>query len=238
MFTSFLSTGDAHRVSVLLEKLLAYGFRGALTGSVATEAHLFSQGRNTERRPLNDLDFVVGSFASIPGPLANGFLAHHIHPHAPEGKLLLQLIDREQSLRIDLFRQFGATLTRTERLKGPTGPLTVISLEDLVARTTALVLGCLRGGKPIDPKHVRTFRRLAGLGEPGRINVAWRDHRRSEVESFPEAVQLAHQLLENRLDLAIRDLYSPEVSVCPQCHDHGPFRRACPDSIVQILGYW
>ena len=239
MFTKFLSTSDAHRVSLLLEKLSAYGFRGgALTGSLATEAHLLSQGRNTERRSLNDLDFVVGSFASIPGSLAEGFLVHHIHPHAPEGKMLLQLIDREQAMRIDLFRQFGATLTRTERLKGPTGPVTVISLEDLLARTTALVVGCLRRGKSVDPKHARAFRRLAGLGEPGRIDAAWRDHRQSELESFHQAAQLAHQLLDHHPELAIRERYSAEVSVCPQCQDNGPFRRACPDVIVQVLGYW
>lgn len=119
MFTEFLSTRDARRVSLLLQKLSAYGFRGgALAGSLALEAHLLSQGRNTERRSLNDLDFVVESFGSIPGSLADGFLLHHIHPYALEGKTLLQLIDREQALRIDLFRQFGATLTRTERTHG------------------------------------------------------------------------------------------------------------------------
>jgi hypothetical protein len=239
MFTEFLSAGDARRVSLLLENLSACGFRGgALTGSLATEAHLLSQARNTERRSLNDVDFVVESIASIPGSLAGGFLVHHIHPHAPEGKILLQLIDREQALRIDFFRQFGATLTRIERLKGPAGPLPVISLEDLIARTTALVVGSLRRGKPIDPKHARAFRRLAGLGEPGRIDAAWHDHRQSELESFHQAAQLAHQLLDRHPELAIPERYSAEVSVCPQCQDHGPFRRACPDIIVQILGYW
>ena len=104
--------------------------------------------------------------------------------------MLIQLIDRERALRIDLFGQFGATLTRVQRLKGPTEPVTVISLEDLVARTTALVVGRLRRGKPKDPKHARAFRRLAGLGEPGRIDAAWRDHRQSELESFQQAAQL------------------------------------------------
>jgi len=114
----------------------------------------------------------------------------------------------------------------------------VISLEDLVARTTGLVLGRLRRGKPIDPKHVHAFRRLAGLGEPGRIDAAWRDHHQSELESFHQAAQLAHQLLDHHPELAIRERYSAEVSVCPRCQDDGPFRRACPDIIVQILGYW
>src|SRR5258707_697659 len=59
MFTEFLSTSDAQCVSLMLEKLSDYGLRGgALAGSLATEAHLLSQGRDTEPRPLNDLDFV------------------------------------------------------------------------------------------------------------------------------------------------------------------------------------
>jgi hypothetical protein len=155
-----------------------------------------------------------------------------------EGKTLLQLIDREQALRIDLFRQFGATLMRTELLNGPTGPLSVISLEDLVARTTALVLGRLRRGKTIDLKHTRAFRRLAGLGEPGRIDVAWHDHRQSELESFDQASQLAHRLLDLHPELAIHEPSSAEVSFCPQCQDDGPFRSARPELIVKILGYW
>ena len=239
MFTQFLSTSDAHRVSLLLEKLSACGFRGgALTGSVATEAHLLSRGYNTERRPLNDLDFVVESFNSIPGSLADGFLLHHIHPHASEGKLLLQLIDREQALRIDLFRQFGATLTRTELLNGPAGRLKVISLEDVVARTTALVLGGLRRNKTVDRKHARAFRRAAGLGEPCGIDAAWRDHRESELESFHQAAQAAHELLELHPELVTSEQHSTQVSVCPGCQDDGPFRRARPDIIVKTLGYW
>jgi hypothetical protein len=238
MFTEFLTPGDGLRVSVVLKKLSAYGFRGgALTGGLVTEAHLLSHGRATEQRVLNDLDFIVESFASIPGSLAEGFLSHHIHPHALEGKTLLQLIDQEQRLRIDLFRQFGSTLTRTEILNGPAGPLRVISIEDLVARTTSLVVGCLRKGETIDVKHARAFRRLAGLGEPVKLDTAWRDHRQSELESFPEVVRQAHQLLELHPELVIRERYSAEVVACPQCQDQGPFRRARPDIIVNILGH-
>ena len=239
MFTEFLSASDAQRVSLALRKLTAGAFQGgALTGSLAAEAHLLSLGLKTERRPLNDIDFVVESFASIPGALADGFLVHHIHPHALEGKTLLQLIDPEQALRIDFFRQFGATLARTGRLPGPTAPLTMISLEDLVARTTSFVLGHLRRGATIDQKHARAFRRLAGLGDPAKIDAAWRDHRQSEIESFHEAAQLAHQILDLHPELVIHEQYSPEVSTCPKCQDHGPFQRAHPDVVIKILGYW
>lgn len=239
MFTELLSTNDAQRVSRTLERLSAYGFRGgALAGGLATEAHLSSVGRHTEPSALNDLDFVVESFASIPASLADGFLLHHVHPRALEGKTLVQLIDREQALRIDLFRQFGATLTRAGVLNGVIGPLAVISLEDVVARTTSLVLGCLRRGLTIDAKHARAFRRLRGLGEPARLDVAWRDHRQSELESFHQAAEVAHQLLDLHPGLVVRERYSADVTACPHCQDDGPFRRTRPDLIVEILGYW
>ena len=159
---------------------------------------------------------------------------HHIHPHASEGKTLLQLIDPEQALRIDLFRQFGSTLARTETLNG----LTVISLEDIVARTTSLVVGHLRKGRTIDPKHALAFRRLAGLGDPAKIDAAWHDHRQSELESFDQAAELTHQLLDLHPERVIRERYSTDVRVCAQCQDIGPFRRTRPDTIVKILGYW
>jgi hypothetical protein len=79
----------------------------------------------------------------------------------------------QQALRIDLFRQFGATLTRAKRLCA----LPEISLEDLVARTTSLVAGHLRRGRSIDLKHARAFRRLSGVGDLARIEAACRDHR-------------------------------------------------------------
>jgi hypothetical protein len=168
---------------------LATGFIGVLTGGAATEIHLLHR-RETECRRLNDLDFVVESFASIPESLAQDFLFHHVHPDAPEGKTLLQLIDQEQWLRIDLFRQFGTTLSRAEIMEGPLGSLKVISLEDLVARTTSLVVGNLRRGSVIDRKHARSFLRLAGLGDPAKLEMAWGDHRQSEAASFSEAVGL------------------------------------------------
>jgi hypothetical protein len=218
MFTEFLNPRDAERASLSIEKLSAHGFEGALTGSLAAEAHLLSRRLKTEQRPLNDLDFVVESFASIPGSLAKEFLVHHVHPNAPEGKTLLQLIDPEQALRIDVFRQFGTTLTRAERLN----VLTVISLDDLIARTAALVVGHLRRGAAIDPKHARAFRRLAGLADPAKI----------------EATQLAHQLLDRHPELLIREQYSTEITPCPKCQDQAPFQRASPNIIVKTLGYW
>jgi hypothetical protein len=111
------------------------------------------------------VDLVVDSF-TIPASLADRFLLHHIHPHAPEGKTLLQLVDRERALRVDLFRAFGTTLTRAHVLDERTG------------------------------------------------------------------------LLPQCPDLLVCETYSAVITACDQCRDFGPFRRAAPDLIVSILGYW
>lgn len=239
VFAPFLSPSDCLRASESLAKLLACGLcECALTGGVAAELHLVAQGRRAEQRVLNDLDLVVESFEAIPAAIAEGFLLHHIHPHALEGKTLIQLIDEKQRLRIDLFRQFGSTLKRARIPEPAIGPLPLISLEDLVARTTSMVLGCLRRRHTIDVKHARTFRRLTGLGDPAKLETAWRDHRQEQEESFAEAAGLAQELLDAHPELVVREQYESEVKLCPECRDVGAFRRARPPLILQTLGYW
>lgn len=62
--------------------MLAHGLRCALTGGLAIDGQLRLHGRAVEQRGLNDIDFVVEDFASIPGSLAAWFLQHHVHPDA------------------------------------------------------------------------------------------------------------------------------------------------------------
>jgi hypothetical protein len=238
MFSDWLTRDDARRASDVAERLLPDGFRGALTGSLATEARLRAQGRPIERRALNDLDFVIDSFNSIPTSLADRFLMHHIHPHAPKGKILLQLVDQKSGLRLDLFRAFGTEMTRANTMDEQTGRLLVLSVEDLVARSTAHVCGRLRQGRPIDVKYVRAFTRLAGLGKPPQLADAWRDHHQEVPGTLEEATQQANELVALSPELLINETYSASVTACDQCAECGPFRRAAPDVIVSILGYW
>jgi hypothetical protein len=238
VFSALLKSNDAQRASAVVERLLADGFRGALTGSLGAEAQLRRHGRPIEWRALNDLDLVVDSFNAIPESLADRFLLHHVHPYAPEGKTLVQLVDVENALRVDLFRAFGATLTRAHVLDEQTGSLPVLAVEDLVARKTGYVCGCLLQGRAIDVKHVRAFTRLTGLGEPAQLIDAWRDHGQEVPGTLEEATQQANQLLVRRPDLLICETYSAVSTTCEQCRDFGPFRRAAPEMIVSILGYW
>ena len=240
VFSAFLNINDAKRVSEVVEKLLENDLREcALAGGLAVEARLRDCGRPTDYgRTLNDVDLVVGDFNAIPTALAAGFVVNHVHPYAPEGKTLLQVIDRERTLRVDLFRAFGATLSRACVMDDQTGPLRVLAVEDLVARTTAYVCGRLRNGLEIDPKHVRAFTRLADLGRPEQLSDAWQDHRQDVPGSLEEATQEAHELLRRHPELVVSDQYSTTIAACERCQDYGPFRAASPRTIVEILGYW
>jgi hypothetical protein len=239
VFSAFLNANDAKRASDVVEKLLANDFRGcALTGGLAIEARLRAHGRPFHRRALNDVDLVVEGFDAIPTALADRFVLNHIHPHAFEGKTLLQVIDREGALRVDLFRAFGTTLSRARVLDEQTGPLPVLAVEDLVARTTAYVCRRFRNGLEIDSKHVRAFTRLTDLGRPKQLAEAWQDHRQDVPGTLEEATQEAHQLLGRHPELVVSEEYSTVVTACDQCQDYLPFRLAPPETIVDILGYW
>jgi hypothetical protein len=101
--------------------LLAHGLECALTGGLAIDAQLRVHGRSVEPRALNDIEFVVEAFASIPGSLAASFLPHHVHPAAIDGKTLLQLVDQQRAIRIDLFHTLASTLLRAIKLDDEVG---------------------------------------------------------------------------------------------------------------------
>lgn len=237
MFAGVLNDDDARRATEVVEAVLAHGIRCALTGGLAIEARLREHGRPGERRSLNDIDFVVEDFASIPESLAGAFLQHHVHPNADEGRTLLQLVDQPRAIRIDLFRAFGASLSRASTVTDETGDLEVLSIEDLVARTTALVCGRLRRGETIDVKHVVAFSRLRGLGQSRVLAAAWNDHRQQVPGTLEDASREAVQLLEAHPELSVVEEYTSTPVICGRCRAHGAFRPAPLEAIVEILGY-
>jgi hypothetical protein len=238
VFSAFLEADDARRASDVVEKLLANGLRRcALTGSLALEARLRAHGRPVHRCALNDVDLVVDSFEAIPPALADEFLLNHVHPHAPPGKTLLQVIDREHAIRVDLFRAFGTTLSRARVLDDQTGPLPVLAIEDLVARTTAHVCGRLLKGLEIDPKYVHSLMRLIDLVRPAQLTDAWEDHRQDVPGTFEAVIREAHRLLVRHPERLVAEKSSCVMRACDRCQDYGPFRLAPREMIVDVLGY-
>jgi hypothetical protein len=114
----------------------------------------------------------------------------------------------------------------------------VVCLEDLVARTTALVCGRLSRGLPLDPKHADHFLALRGLGDSRRLAEAWSAHRQQVSGMFADADREASQLLQQHPELLMPDVYSPNARPCTRCKSHGAFIPGSPERIVQTLGYF
>jgi len=239
MLQRFLSFADADRALCIFRKLARHDMRRlALTGGFAIEIHRLRRRCRPSIRSLNDIDFIADSFDSIPESLADDFLFRHIHPLDPPGRTMLQAIDRESALRIDVFRAYGGAMSRTSNLDLSTGPIQLISLEDLVARAARLALD-LAAGVPTPSKHVTDFQRLAELVDPAEMETVWRDHRKpGHPISFEETNRLLQRLIPVCQDLLITPEYSKDTEkVCPRCRTTSAFRFADPKLILSTLGY-
>jgi hypothetical protein len=239
IFDRFLSAADAGRALRTFRKLARHDIsRWALTGGLATEIHSLRRGCPASTRRLNDIDFIAGSFDHIPVSLAGDFLFRHIHPLDPPGKTMLQLVDQENALRIDVFRACGATMSRTSTVDFPSGPMQLVSLEDLAARAARLAFD-LAEGVPAPSKHAADFLRLAALADPAQVETAWRDHRKpGQPASFAEANGLLQHVIPARGNLPITPDYSKDAGeVCPRCKATAAFPLADPKLVLSILGY-
>ncbi len=228
-------TSDAARVERVFLKLARHNIRNwALTGGVAFEIHSRILSLHCPERPLNDLDFITGEFACIPGTLSQDFLFRHIHPFAPPGKTMLQVIDPDAALRIDVFRSCGETMSRTVAVD----TMQLVSLEDLVARAARLLLD-LAAGVPVPSKHARDYLRFLKLAGAAAKESAWQDHRKpSQPATFREAKAALEDLIPASAALLVTPQYSQDPNqLCPKCASHGAFQLADPNVVLSLLGY-
>jgi hypothetical protein len=229
-----LSGNEIVRAERVLRKLARHDIGNwALTGGLAFEIHGKRLGLDCSR-PLNDIDFIAVAFTSIPETLSQDFLFRHIHPAAPPGKTILQLIDPDAALRVDVFRACGQTMQRVITL----AQLRIASLEDLVARTARLLLD-LAEGVPVAPKHARDYQRFAELAGAEEMEAAWRDHRKP---LHPTTFQATKCLLQDLIPASGHLLIAPEYSRDPneaysRCAPTGAFQLADPKLVLSLLGY-
>jgi hypothetical protein len=239
MLQRFLSKADAERVLHVFQKLTVHDIRRwAVTGGLAVELHHVRLGAQPSLRPLNDLDFITGSFDCIPETLADEFLFRHIHPLDPPGKTILQFVDADNALRMDVFRAYGETMDRTCGFDFPSGRIRLISLEDLVAREARLTLDIAQG-IPVLRKHAKDFLRLLELTEPEEVEGAWQGHRRPmHPVTFKEACSVLRALIPSHPELLVDPDYSKDTQKsCLRCKPTPEFHLASLEVILSLLGY-
>jgi hypothetical protein len=236
----FLSIDDARRALHTLRKLALHELsRWALVGGLAVEFHCLRAEHCPAIRHLSDIDFIAPAFGCIPETLARDFLFRHVHPFDPPGKTIVQLINAETSLRVDVFRAYGGILSRATSIDFPSGPLRVISVEDVVAREARLLLD-LDANVPVPTKHAADYLRLAEFVKSSNMETAWQDHRKpNHPMTFGDTDTLVKQLIATRPNLLIIPNYSNDTAeICPRCVPTPPFQLADPEVVLSLLGYY
>jgi hypothetical protein len=227
------ASDDIHRVARTLHLLAEHDIgHWALTGGTAIELYLRGE------RPLHDLDFVAASFDRLPSGLGKAILIRHAHPHDPPAKTMLQAVDPATSVRVDVFRAYGAEMERARSTTWSGIALRVVAFEDLVARHARLCCGLLRG-EVLAPKFARDFLRMVEVAPPASIEPVWREHRKvGDPESFAEVAGLLRTAIATRADLLIQPVYSTDVEeVCPRCESTASFPLADARQVFAHLGY-
>jgi hypothetical protein len=239
MTDRFLCADEARRAFKTFQRLWHHDISvWALAGGLAVEIHCLRGGLPASTRLLNDVDFVAPVFDCIPATLPVDFLIRHMHPFDPPGKTILQLVDAETALRVDLFRAYGAIMTRTLPLEFSFGPIRLISIEDVLARAARLLLD-LSGGVPVPAKHANDYLRLEILIQPSDVEAAWQDHRKpGHPVTFCETNTLVLGLIATHRDLLITPDYSKDATqICSRCVPVAGFPLADPDLLLSLLGY-
>jgi hypothetical protein len=190
------------------------------------------------RRLLSDIDFITGSFSLLPPSLKSDFLFRHVHPHDPPGKTVLQAIDPQEALRIDVFNDGGVSLPRAEKVELSGSQVSIISFEDLFARSARISLSIMHG--EAIAKHARDFFRLSKVATVESVECVWHFHRRPDQPStFREACDLLHYLIPLHQEHLITPEYSNDgTEVCKRCKPSVHFPLADPRQIHSILGYY
>jgi hypothetical protein len=195
-------------------------------------------GNGSGNLRINDVDIVVRSFDDLPPGLREGFLCIHVHPDAPPGKILIQLVDPGEALRVDIFRTIGETRARARVARVLGMRLRVVSLEDLAARAVRELMNLSRE-QTVPRKYADQFRRTIDRIDPTLVEKAWSDHRKPhDPVAFSEAVRKIASLLVSRNRFLGLQRYVTNIgAVCERCRSAGPFEPAPPGDIFDILGY-
>jgi hypothetical protein len=235
----FFSIADSTRAEAVLRRLVLHKIKGwAVTGGLAVGLHSVAARMEPIGRSLSDLDFVTERFEEIPETLARDFLFRHVHPRQQSGGTMMQLVDVDAQLRIDVFRAVGETFKRASQMTLPVGEVTVVALEDLIARAARLSLD-LANGVPVPAKHAADFLLLSTMLGRRDAQSAWCDHRKpNQPESFAEVRKILTELIPNQRNLLVSPEYSKDVHArCERCMPTAAFPLADPRAILSVLGY-
>lgn len=238
MLDSLFTPTETQPIGAALSRLLTHNLHCfALTGSIA----LYAQSNNhtlNMPRVFGDVDIVIETIDDLPTSILDEFICLHVHPTGKKGDLLLQLANKQDAVRFDIFKAIGGALLRARPFPLKSKKVLVLSCEDLAARIASLLMK-LERGVSLPSKHAEDFMSLTSLISDEAIEPVWQDYRNeSDPPTFKEAAFRIKRLIKANPELLISPLYSKDIATqCHKCQSIGPFKPADRKDVFSILGY-
>ncbi len=210
------TTGESARIFGFLHKLRPYLRLDecCLVGSLAIQWRLHEAGIEPGRdRPLNDLDMIARSPASIDARAARAFEVGHQHQR--DSRFYLTLIDPATQLKLDIFTWAGDDdRAQMVKLAGQRWP--VSSAEHQLVATLADAQKPTHG-QELDPKQLTALEHLLAITDQPRAGAIWQEHYPAGP-GFEAALQTA-AMVARRYPHLVRPLEhtAPAAKPCTDC---------------------
>lgn len=237
LLDSLFVTKENQPVGAALHRILGHTpGHLTLTGSIALQAHLARRSL-VHSRLFGDVDIIINTLDDLPATLVDDFICPHVHPFGKRGDLLIQLVNPQDAIRLDVFCAVGNAVLRAENVALGSNKFFVISCEDLMAKTTSLLMKLSRGGT-VSAKHAQDFTTLLPLVSDA-IEDVWQEYRNNlDPPTFRETVPYVRDLILTHSHALVNPSYNKDVTAkCPKCQTVGLFKPADPRDIFKILGY-
>lgn len=206
---------DVESLSATLSRFLPHAKASALalTGGVAIQIHCRDAGVSCGRTRIADVDFVATDVDAVAPSVATSLLVAHFHlPHAGYPKFMMQLVDPATRLRIDVFPDLVASMTRATERRVAGHWVRVLDVRSILDHKMQ-TLARASATRPIDGKHERDARILAAL--------------------------CGQRIEPIRSDCIAPDVYGMDLTTCVRCDASrtSAFPVASRKRIFEILGY-
>lgn len=234
-----LTANDANKCQTSLDKLARHSNEPLpITGGLAVACHRLTSGLSQDVTPLNDLDIVITEH-KLAATLSHDFFIAHYHPDQKQGRMLLQLVEKTQALRIDIFTSFSPTLARRSTPVTISGiRCSLVSAQDLAARLVS-VLGAVLEAETVDPKYLQRFKALEPLIDSSTINTVWQDYRKTYApHDFHEATDLIQRTVHRYPERLKVFTYNQTIEgTCSSCKVSAKFPLLARRKVFDLLGY-
>lgn len=210
-----------------------------VTGSLAAAWHLLRKEKLRKKSAINDIDTVVEDLGCIRPSLSEDFLINHFHPSREKGRILLQLVDAENALRIDVFTPSSETLfKRLIDFKIGVAVCQAVSLEDILVKLLSIIYPVAKGSH-VESKYVKKFYLLLDSANLEAAKLIWQDYRKiNQPIDFSEAVGIIEKTIAANPHLLKTEEFRRDLDFeCQWCVKSETFPLSPRPKIYEILGY-